>query len=362
MITVITIILAIGLKNQLAHRGRARRHPPQPDLYQQLKRRRGGKSVTVEAVKTTESRHNRQQHKHSDASTWPFAMPSFQLLLSVLGVSGLVYLGLCGWLRLIQRWMMYLPTALGPATPQDWGRPYEEVWIPVEGHGDSGYLHGWWIPTSEAPGLTVLYLHGNSGSIASNISQVRRLRALGASVLTIDYRGYGRSSGPFPNESRLYADAVAAYQFLVTHKAVDPHHLIAYGHSLGGAIAIELALRVPTLAGLVVEGSFTSMGDMAERSTYNAWFPVRRMLTQQFDSLAKVPHLALPTLYIHGLADASVPATMGQTLHQATPAPADLWLVPKADHNDLTTLAGADFDHRLRQFFQHHILATSPSP
>ncbi|WP_225907484.1 alpha/beta hydrolase [Leptolyngbya sp. BL0902] len=255
--------------------------------------------------------------------------------------------------------MMYLPTALDPLTPADWGIDYDEVWIPVEADGAAGQLHGWWLPAEASPGLTVLYLHGNSGSIASNISQVQRLRLLGVSVLTVDYRGYGRSSGPFPNEARLYADAMAAYNFLIREKAVDPHHLIVYGHSLGGALAINLAIHASSLAGVVVEGTFTSMGDMAERSAYQNWFPVRTILTQHFESLAKVPHLTMPTLYIHGLADASVPATMGQALYQATPAPKELWLVPNADHNDLISQAGADFDHHLRQFIQRHILAAS---
>ncbi|MEB3290239.1 MAG: alpha/beta hydrolase [Leptolyngbya sp.] len=285
-------------------------------------------------------------------------MPLFHLFFGFLGISGLAYGLLCLGLRLIQRRMMYLPTALGTATPQDWGLIYEDVWISVGGSEDAGQVHGWWLPSPADPGLTVLYFHGNSGNMASNMSQVQRLHALGASVLTVDYRGYGRSSGPFPNETRLFADAVAAYHFLIQEKAVDPHHLMVYGHSLGGAIAIDLALRVGALAGLVVEGSFTSMGDMAEQSAYHPWFPVRRILTQPFESLAKVPHLTVPTLYIHGLADASVPATMGETLYRATPAPKELWLVPNADHNDLTAQAGEAFDQRLRQFIQDHILAS----
>ena len=292
-------------------------------------------------------------------------MPLLNLLIGFLGISGLVYISLCLGLRLIQRWMMYLPTPLGSATPQNWGIAYEEVWIPVKGDGPTGqpegHMHGWWLPAATT-GLTVLYLHGNSGNVGSNLSQVQRLRALGVSVLTVDYRGYGRSSGPFPNETRLYADALAAYEFLIHPKNVDPRHLMVYGHSLGGALAIDLARRVESLAGVVVEGSFTSMGDMAEQSAYHPWFPVRLILTQHFESLAKVPHLTEPTLYIHGLADASVPATMGEALYHATPAPKELWLVPNADHNDLSAQAGEAFDHRLRRFIQDHILATRSAP
>jgi uncharacterized protein len=281
-------------------------------------------------------------------------MPIFKFLFGVLGISGIIYLALCGWLWLGQRQLMFLPTATLEATPQAWGLAYEEVWIAVGGD-QSGRLHGWWLPSGDSAGLTFLYLHGNSGNISLNLSQVRQLRSLGASVLTIDYRGYGRSSGPFPNEARLYEDALAACHFLLTNKGVDPHHLVIYGHSLGGAIGIELARQVPSLAGLVVEGSFTSMGDMATLSSYNGWFPVRQILTQRFDSLAKVEHLTLPVLYIHGLADASVPATMSHQLYSATPAPKDLWLVPNADHNDLTHWAGTDFTDRLQQFLNQHI-------
>lgn len=281
-------------------------------------------------------------------------MPIFKLVFGILTISGLVYVFLCGWLWWGQRRLMYLPTPSIQVTPQDLGLAYEDVWIPVDDDA-SGTLHGWWLPAEDRLGLTILYLHGNAGNISTNHSQILRLRALGVSVLTIDYRGYGQSSGPFPNEVRLYEDGLAACRFLLTEKGIEPRHLVIYGHSLGGAIGIEVARQVSGLAGLIVEGSFTSMGDMAALSGYNRWFPVRWLLTQRFESLAKVEHLDLPVLYIHGLADASVPATMSHQLYQATPDPRELWLVPNVDHNDLAALAGEEFDQRLQQFLADHI-------
>lgn len=278
-----------------------------------------------------------------------------KLLFGVLGIAGVIYLSLCGWLWLVQRRLMYLPSPVIEVTPSAFGLDYSDVWIPLSTEG-GGTLHGWWLPADSDNDLTILYLHGNAGNISSNLAKAVQLRSLGASVLALDYRGYGLSSGPFPTEQRLYDDALAAWQYLQTEKQVPPHHLVIYGHSLGGAIGIELARRIPNLAGLVVEASFTSMVDMAVLSQYNRWFPVSQLLNQRFDSLAKVGRLKVPTFYLHGLADDSVPATMGETLYHASSGPKALWLVPNADHNDLPNWAGEEFSQRLRQFLQDHVL------
>ncbi len=284
-----------------------------------------------------------------------------KLLIGCLGISGLIYLALCGWLWQRQRWLMYLPTLAIEATPDAVGLFYEEVWISVTSDqpGDQpGTLHGWWIPSEQPQSLTFLYLHGNAGNISTsfNLDRIRHLHALGAAVLMVDYRGYGLSSSPFPNEARFYEDAQAAYQFLHQQKGVDPRHLVLYGHSLGGAIAIQLASHRPQLAGLVVESSFTSMEAMATRSGYNRLFPVRWLLTQSFPSITRVQQLQVPVFYLHGLADLSVPAEMSQYLYEATASSRDLWLVPNADHNDIAILAGDEFEQRLSQFLSDHVL------
>ncbi|WOD41450.1 alpha/beta hydrolase [Nodosilinea sp. E11] len=280
----------------------------------------------------------------------------FNLVLGVLGIAGIVYISLCGWLWLAQRNLMYLPSPILETTPSAFGLVYQDVRIPIDAE-QGGHLHGWWLPADQHTDLTFLYLHGNAGNVSSNLGKAMALRSLGAAVLVIDYRGYGLSSGPFPREQQLYEDAWSAWQFLHREKGVAPQHLVIYGHSLGGAIGIDLASRIPNLAGLIVEGTFTSMADMATLSQYNRWFPVRQLLTQRFNSIAKVEGLKMPTLYLHGLADASVPVTMGEMLYQASEEPKSLWLVANADHNDLTTWAGDEFSQRLQEFLQDHVLA-----
>src|SRR5207253_2018562 len=103
----------------------------------------------------------------------------------------------------------------------------------------------------------VLYLHGNDGNVSASMPAIAPLRELGYAVLLIDYRGYGESAGSFPSEQSVYLDAEAAWRYLTAERGVDARNLYIYGHSLGGAIAIELAVHHPEAAGLIVESSFT---------------------------------------------------------------------------------------------------------
>ena len=193
---------------------------------------------------------------------------------------------------------------------------HEEVEIPMPG----GRVTGWWIPSAAPDAKTVLYLHGNDDNVTTSVKEIAPLQELGYSVLLIDYRGFGRSDGAFPTERAVYEDASAAWNFLVSEMKVKPQDLYIYGHSLGGAIAIELANRHPESAGLIVESSFTSIYDMARLDPRYLLLPLNPLLNQRFDSAAKVVSLKLPVLYLHGTADEVVPFDMGKRLFSSTPA------------------------------------------
>jgi pimeloyl-ACP methyl ester carboxylesterase len=173
-------------------------------------------------------------------------------------------------------------------SPADLDLKYEDVWLLVGG-SQSASLHGWWLKSNDAAHPAFLYLHGNDMNIGSNVERIARLNRMGFAVLAVDYRGYGKSGGDFPSEIQVYEDAEAAWNYLVQERHVDPKRVFIYGHSLGGAIAIELALRHPDAAGLVVESTFTSMPAMAK--TVYWMFPADWLLNQRFDALAKVPML-----------------------------------------------------------------------
>jgi len=244
-----------------------------------------------------------------------YALPSFTTLL---GAALLAYLLAASVLWAYQAHLVFEPDRRLHARPADFPFSVVDVAVPVQSPGKAREkLRAWWIPGGQPDAKVVLYLHGNDGNVTTSVGEVAPLRELGLAVLLIAYRGFGASDGRFPSERTVYEDAEAAWTYLV-RAGVKARDLYIYGHSLGGAIAIELARRHPEAAGLVVESSFTSIYDMAMLERKYALLPVRRFLTQKFDSIAKVRELSLPVLYLHGTADEVVPQAMGRRLFEAS--------------------------------------------
>lgn len=276
------------------------------------------------------------------------------LLRSLLGtgvVVALVYLAACLYLLLQQTRFIFFPSPVIETTPKFFNLRYQEVWLPVStASGKVERMHGWWIPATQADAKVLLYLHGNGINIGANVGYANLFHQLGFSVLLMDYRGYGRSEGGFPTELRVCQDAATTWNYLV--KQHQPSQIFIYGHSLGGAIAIDLAVQYPEAAGLIVESSFTSIGDIAKLQGRFWMFPIDLILNQRFDSLKKVRALEIPVLFIHGTADFLVPAVMSQQLYAAAPEPKQLSLVPGAGHNNLAEIAGIQYFQAVQKFVQ----------
>lgn len=268
-------------------------------------------------------------------------------LIFGLGIGAIAYIGFGLSLWLGQTRLIFYPQPAPLTTPAEAGLPYEDVWIPV----GNGQIHGWWLPSTDPNAKTVLMFHGNASNVEDTLIQAQPFLALGLSVLLIDYRGYGLSSGPFPNEKRVYEDAIAAWDYLTQTREISADDIVIFGHSIGGAIAIELASQQPAAAGLIVQATFTSMMDMMDHAGYSRLVP-KWLLNQHFASIDKVQSLQMPVLLIHGMNDRTVPAGMSQTLHGAIAAPKQLWLVPIADHNDIAIVAGEPYTLTIHDWLQ----------
>ncbi len=250
-----------------------------------------------------------------------------------------LYLGLIIGLRIGQTHLIFFPSSAINNTPKDIKLNYEEIWITMP----KGQLYGWWIDSNLLKSPTVLYFYGNSSNLGDLLDKVEFFHDLGVSILLIDYRGYGKSQGAFPNEISLYEDAEASWSYLTIKKQILPQNIFVYGYSLGGAIAINLATRYPTMGGLIIESSFTSMSAVIDYYLPIQLFPKSLILTQKFDSLSKISSLKMPILIIHGTADKTIPYTMSQDLYKKASGAKSLILVEGANHANIQYKAKAEY-------------------
>ena len=275
-------------------------------------------------------------------------------LVGSVGLGVIAYLSLCVALIWGQNRLILKPSFTINTTPSELGMSYEDVWLPVmTPQGKIEKVHGWWINPNSYPEKVLLYLHGVGGNVSYNLSTVQTFYDQGYSILIIDYRGYGRSEGQFPKESEIYRDSQVAWDYLTQERQIKPENIFIYGHSLGGAVAIDLGVGQPKAAGVIAENTFTSMMDMVDHSGFiYQLFPSKLLLHQRFDSLAKLSSLKVPLLLIHGTSDRTVPYTMSETLFQAAKVPKKLLLVESAGHVNVSAIAPEKYAQTLQEFEQ----------
>ncbi len=219
------------------------------------------------------------------------------------------------------------------ATNDSWTLPAntEDVWFKVD---ENTRLHGWFFHARtdmQPAAATVLYFHGNGGNLSGVAWIAERLAKNGFDVLIFDYRGYGRSEGQTTDERTLFADADAAYDYLVRERKVRAPQLVLYGQSLGTTAAVDIASR--RLCGaLVLESGLTSASDMA--ASLLPWLPrlLHSLGRNRFASLHKLQRMKCPVLVTHGDQDHLISVEQGRALFAAAHEPKKLLIVRGADH------------------------------
>jgi uncharacterized protein len=271
------------------------------------------------------------------------------VLLVVIG-----YLGLLLLLRFNERRLIYFPgpqrTLLPP--PAQLNLPVQRVEIPTD---DGLTLMSWLIRAgSDSTGIWLLICHGNAGNLSEFDRPIHYagLRTLGLSLLAFDYRGYGENAG-VPTEQGLYRDAQAAYRYLREQVGVPADRIVIFGHSLGSAVAVDLATRAPA-AGLIVEGALSSVWQRgAELYPY---IPVRWIAGTRFDSIDKIGKVTIPKLFLHAVGDEVIPIAHGRRLYQAAPEP-KTFVELRGTHSDAFEVDSATYFGSIRRFLAN---LTSP--
>jgi hypothetical protein len=264
-------------------------------------------------------------------------------MLKLLLVAGVGYALFVGLIYLSQHRLLYLPYVPGRTlvmTPEDVDMPYEDVELNAS---DGTRLHGWFVP-GEGPNV-LIFFHGNAGNISHRLGSIRQFRALGLSVLIIDYRGYGQSDGR-PTEAGTYLDAEAAWAYLTGERGVRPDDIVVFGRSLGGSVAARLA-GTHRPAGLIVESAFTSVPDIA--SELYRFIPARYLSRFQYDTREYVREARCPVLIVHSREDEIIPFHHGEAIFAATGEPRT-FLELRGSHNEAPFDSGGRYLEGLRNF------------
>ena len=271
-----------------------------------------------------------------------------RLLTTILVSIAVGYGALAAILYVFQPRFVYFPEMgrKDSITPATLRLPFEEVRIAT---ADGERLSGWFVP---APGAraTVLFFHGNAGSIAHRVDWLPMFRQLRLSALLFDYRGYGASTGA-PTEAGTYADADAAWRYLTETRKIPAARIVLFGESLGGAVAAHLAARTQPAA-LVLHSAFTSAPDLA--SDIYPFLPARLLSRFRYATLEAVQATRCPLLVAHSPQDEIVPVAHGRRLFQAAAGPKQ-FLELAGSHNNGFIFTRAEWVREFDDFLTRHL-------
>lgn len=278
-----------------------------------------------------------------------------EVLLKWLAALGAAYAALLGLVFVLQDHLLYFPGMDRELlrTPRDLGLDHETVWLTTE---DGLRIEAWYLPTPGARGVALL-AHGNAGNLSHRIDYAPMFHHLGYSLLLFEYRGYGRSQGR-PSEQGTYADARAAWRYLVAQRGVAPQRIVLIGESLGGAVAARLAASERPGA-LVLASSFVSVPELA--ADLYPWLPARWLARYRYDTLAALQQVACPVFVAHSRQDEIVPFEHGQRLYAAAREP-KAWLEMAGGHNEGFLFVRAEWRASLGRFLARHLPANAMPP
>jgi fermentation-respiration switch protein FrsA (DUF1100 family) len=279
-------------------------------------------------------------------------MPAKKRLLGVMSMPvhwvyvAALFLVLSGCLYLfypkVENFFIFYPSKPFDLTPETLRLEYKDIYFTAE---DGTQLNGWFFPLGKDD-LVVLHFHGNAGNISHRLDLISQFLQRKLQVFIIDYRGFGRSGGS-PSEGGLYKDGLAAYDYLVQQEGILPSQIVVHGHSIGAAVAIEVALN-RRVKSVILESAFTSTRDMAK--TMPLFLPLSLFLPTNYNNLEKISRLRVPMLIVHGDKDEIVPFSMGERLFKAAKEPKFFYRVKGAEHNDAFVVGGDEYFRVLADF------------
>lgn len=273
--------------------------------------------------------------------------PTFRLIASAALTVAL--LAGCATLHEKQGQWIFSPSDRTWGNTAEMASNMEEAWIEFDSKetGKPAKVH-LLIHGNDADKPTLLYLHGARWNVVGSAWRIARMHELGFNVVAVDYRGFGKSDSETPSEDKAYEDALAAWNW-IAQKYPQQQRFI-FGHSLGGAIAIDLASRVADERGTMVEGTFTSIPDVFSTLKWG-WLPVGWLISQRFDAEKKITQIGSPLLVFHGSEDRVIAPDLGRRLYDAALGPKRFELVQGGSHHNTNSIGQAQYREAIKALF-----------
>ena len=246
-----------------------------------------------------------------------------KMTVTIVTILVFIYLIIAAILFFFQRTLLYHPAENNYSDDKRVVK-IEKVKILTE---DNLELLAWYHKKNLKKYKTILYLHGNAGSLENRIHKINHFEDMDVNFLLLSWRGFSGNEGK-PTEQGLYKDARGAVKWL-NEKGINDKDIVIYGESLGTGIAIEIAQN-NKFAGVILESPFTSMV-AAGKSKYPI-FPIGLLLKDKYESDKKIKNVNSPILIMHGEADKIVPFRMGKKLYEMANQPKYSYFPKYDDH------------------------------
>ncbi len=243
-------------------------------------------------------------------------------LYIVAALYALILMGMYGF----QRKLIYLPDK-NIAAPEEYGL---EGFRDLRTTAEDGLSVQLWYRPAVAGFPTICYFHGNASHLGDRAGILDALSRQGFGVLTVSYRGYGKSEGS-PSEQGLYTDARAAIKFLTDSERLPLSRIMLYGESLGTGVAVQMATEFD-VAALMLQAPYKSVAGRAAEIYF--FIPVRLLIKDRFDSIDKIARVKAPLLIFHGDLDATIPVAHGKAMLAAATSRKRGIFFPQVSHND----------------------------
>jgi uncharacterized protein len=251
-----------------------------------------------------------------------------KVLGTLAGVVAGLYTLLVLTLALFQRAMIYHP-GRERVEPSDIGLD-RVVPVPVRS-GDGWIITSWYAPPNDPRAPTIVFFQGNGGGPQDRLRKAKAFIEAGYGLYMVGYRGYAGNPGK-PTEAGLYTDARSAMAWLTT-RGLPEARLVLYGESLGGALAVQMAVEHPDVAAVVLEAAFTTLTALAPPYLLPGLAPL--LMSDRYDNIYKIGGVRAPLLIVHGDKDTLVPAAMGRALLAAADCIKEAAFIEHAGHNDV---------------------------